>query len=148
MNSDVDETLGLSRCSSATGTPDFEEITPYVSPALTIQNRDEVADVVVFAVVFVFFFFFFFVVVVVATRLIGVVGTWTALVELVPPASSPERMRRTATVAASRRCCGRRVPAPVVVTHYQPEAAQTSRLRRDASAPAASRKSVPVSRYA
>ena len=80
-------------------------------------------------------------------RFIGVVGTG-AVVELVPPASSPERMRSTAIVAASRNAAGAAYRRQSCVTHYQPEAAQTSRLRRDASAPAASRKSVPVSRNA
>jgi len=37
------------------------------------------------------------------------------------------------------------VPAPIVGQHYQPEAAQTSRRKRAASVPAASRKSAPLS---
>jgi hypothetical protein len=39
MKRDVDFTFGFSRSRVATGTPDFEEITPNVSPARTVQNR-------------------------------------------------------------------------------------------------------------
>ena len=39
MKSDVEDTFGFSRSSVDTGTPLFDEITPNVSPACTVQNR-------------------------------------------------------------------------------------------------------------
>lgn len=39
MNKEVDFTVGFSCSIVATGTPDFVEMTPKVSPACTVQNR-------------------------------------------------------------------------------------------------------------
>jgi hypothetical protein len=47
MNSEVDFTFGFSCWIVATGTPDFVEMTPKVSPAFTVQNRGPAAGVVV-----------------------------------------------------------------------------------------------------
>ena len=85
------------------------------------------------------------VVVVVATCLRVTVGTEFARVPRVaagldPRADEDDRHRRCEQERGRSR-----IAAPVVAAHYQPEAAQTSRFSRDASAPAASRKSVPAS---
>src|SRR4051794_5537996 len=98
MNSDVDETFGLSRASSATETPDCDEMTPNVSPGRTVQYRFPDAVLVVVRVVRV-------VVVVVVTCLRGVVVGCASRV-LVVPDSSPDRMSRTASVTASRKAAG------------------------------------------
>lgn len=93
MNSEVDFTFGFSCSIVATGTPDFDEMTPKVSPACTVQNR--------FVVVFVFAV----VVGVVTTTFRVVAGTGVATwAEL--PACRPDRMRSTAIVAASRNAAG------------------------------------------
>lgn len=97
MNSEVDFTFGFSRSIVATGTPDFDEMTPKVSPACTIQKRGPDAVVVVPLVV------------------AGEVGTvvWGRLgaeiavvVARGVPAFRPDRMSRTAIVAASRNAAG------------------------------------------
>ena len=96
MNNEVDFTFGFNCSMVETGTPDFEEMTPKVSPARTVQNlRADVAAV---------------------GRLPVVVGDATVLCggagapELVPepdvPDCRPERMSRTAIVAASRNAAG------------------------------------------
>jgi hypothetical protein len=95
MNSEVDFTFGFSCWIVATGTPDFVEITPKVSPAFTIQNRD-VDDVVVLpdeAVVDV-------------DTVLCVVCTATVVVDREVPACRPERMSKMATVAASKNAAG------------------------------------------
>jgi hypothetical protein len=96
MNSEVDFTLGLSCWIVATGTPDFVEMTPKVSPAFTVQNRGP-AEVVVAPPV---------VVVGDETVLCGWVDTDTVVAGFEVPAWRPERMSRTATVAASRNAAG------------------------------------------
>jgi hypothetical protein len=97
MKSEVDFTVGFSCSIVATGTPDFVEMTPKVSPACTIQKRGPDAVVVVPLVVAVE----------VDTVLCGRLGTEIAAV-VAPgvPAFSPDRMSRTAIVAASRNAAG------------------------------------------
>jgi hypothetical protein len=87
--------------------------------------------------------------------LVGVVATCLRgafAIVVVPvagdPESSPARMRATASVTATRNAAGAAYRRQSPVRTYQPDAAQTSRRSRDASAPAASRKSVPLSRWA
>jgi hypothetical protein len=94
MNSEVDFTFGLSCWSVATGTPDFVEMTPKVSPAFTVQNRGVDELVVVPPDV-----------VGEETVLCGAV-TIAVVAGFEVPAWRPERMRRTATVAASRNAAG------------------------------------------
>ena len=130
MKSDVDFTLGFSRSMVATGTPVFAEMTANVSPARTVQNRGP--DVV------------FVVLVVVVARGRVVVASLavvvrTAAVVVVGPERRPERISSTAMVAASRNAAGAAKRRQGRRGIYQPEAAQISRLRRAASAPAASR---------
>ena len=97
MKRDVDLTFGLSRSIVATGTPDFDEITPNVSPACTVQNRC-VDDVRVT-------FGFVFAARVVSTRFPG--GVTLVVVRVgEPPFSRPEWINTTATVAASRNPAG------------------------------------------
>jgi hypothetical protein len=96
MNSEVDFTFGLSCWIVATGTPDFVEMTPKVSPAFTVQNRN-VDELVVVCPDEAF--------VDVDTVLCGVV-TIAVVAGFEVPAWRPERMRRTATVAASRNAAG------------------------------------------
>jgi len=140
MKSEVDLTVGFSCSIVAAGTPVSEEMTPKVSPAFTVQYR--------FAVVCGFDA----VVVVETEASVGgreVRGGGDALDP--PPDSIPERISTTAIVTASRNATGamyRRQSSGRSGTAYQPEAAQISCLSRAASAPAASRKSPPVSRYA
>jgi len=96
MNSEVDFTVGFSCWIVATGTPDFVEMTPKVSPACTVQNRGLDAVVVVRpreALVDV------------ETVLTGAVTTALAAGFEVPDCR-PERMSRMAIVAASRNAAG------------------------------------------
>ena len=95
MNSEVDFTFGFSCWIVATGTPDFDEMTPKVSPACTVQNRG--LDVVVVAPC---------VVVCDETVVRGCVTSAEVVVGVDVPACRPERMSRTATVAASRNAAG------------------------------------------
>ena len=95
MNSDVDFTFGFSRSSVATGTPDLEEMTPKVSPACTVQNRGVDALVVVRPDEAL---------VAVDTALCGAVTAVVAGAAV--PACSPDRISRTAIVAASRNAAG------------------------------------------
>jgi hypothetical protein len=98
MKSEVDFTDGLSVSRVDIGTPDFDEITPKVSPACTVQKRAPLG-----------FGFDFLVVVnavVVAMCLRGIVGTGMVACDAFPPASSPERIRMTAIVAASKNAAG------------------------------------------
>jgi hypothetical protein len=96
MNSEVDFTFGFSFWIVATGTPDFVEMTPKVSPACTVQNRGVDALVVVRPAE---------VVVGVDTVLPGAVTADLGAVVDVPECS-PERMSKMATVAASRNAAG------------------------------------------
>ena len=96
MNSEVDFTFGFSCWIVATGTPDFLETTPKVSPAFTVQNRG-VDELVVVGPDEAF--------VDVDTVLCGAVTTEVVAGGDVPD-SRPERMSRTATVAASRNAAG------------------------------------------
>ena len=68
-------------------------------------------------------------------------GTGACVVTGVHPGADEDDRHRRCEQERGRS----RIAAPVVAAHYQPEAAQTSRFSRDASAPAASRKSVPAS---
>ena len=97
MKSEVDFTFGFSCSIVATGTPDFVEMTPKVSPALTVQNRgvDELVVVRPDDAL-----------VVVDTGLCGVVTTAAVVAGFAVPACRPERMSRTAIVAASRNAAG------------------------------------------
>jgi hypothetical protein len=95
MNSEVDFTFGFSCWIVATGTPDFVAMTPKVSPAFTVQNRGVDELVVVPPVV-----------VGDETVLCGCVDTATVVAGFDVPDSRPERMSRTATVAASRNAAG------------------------------------------
>jgi hypothetical protein len=96
MNREVDFTFGFSCWIVATGTPDFVEITPKVSPACTVQKRGVDELVVVRPDV---------VLVDVDTVLCG--ADATAVVGGVDvPDCRPERMSRMATVAASRNAAG------------------------------------------
>ena len=122
MKSEVDVTFGFSAWILVTGTPVLAEMTPKVSPALTVQY----------------------------SRVPAVVETCgdggIALVVVVvgdreEPCSSPERTSTTATVTASRNAAGAayRRHSCCRRTTYQPDAAQISFFSRAASAPAASR---------
>ena len=97
MKSEVDFTFGFSCWIVATGTPDFVEMTPKVSPAFTVQNRgvDELVVVRPDEAL-----------VVVYTVLCGVVTTTDVVAGFEVPACRPERMSRTAIVAASRNAAG------------------------------------------
>ena len=97
MNSEVDFTFGFSCWIVATGTPDFVEMTPKVSPACTVQNLGLDAVVVVRPCGTV---------VDVETVLCGVVTAAVVVVGFDVPACRPERMSRTAIVAASRNAAG------------------------------------------
>ena len=97
MKSEVDFTFGFSCSIVATGTPDFVEMTPKVSPACTVQNRGFDAVVVVRPCEAV---------VDVETVLCGVVTTTDVVAGFEVPACRPERMSRTAIVAASRNAAG------------------------------------------
>jgi hypothetical protein len=117
MKSDVELAFGFSFSIVATGTPVFCEMTPKVSPALTVQNLAVVVEREVVA---------------------------TVRVEAVGVLASPRRPERTSTTAivtASRKTTGAayRRTSPSRANAYQPEAAQISRLSRAASAPAAVR---------
>lgn len=99
MNSDVEDALGFNCSIVATGTPVFDEITPNVSPACTVQYCTPFG--LGLRVVFVL------VVVVVATCLRGLAAvTVGAFARLAPPDSSPERMSTIASVAARRKAAG------------------------------------------
>ena len=102
MKSDVEDTFGFSCSIVATGTPVFDEITPNVSPACTVQYCAPLG----FG--FGFGFRVVFVGVVVATCLRGLAGAVAvgAFAPLLPPDSSPERMSTTASVAARRKAAG------------------------------------------
>ena len=96
MKSEVDFTLGFNCSIVATATPVFDEMTPKVSPACTVQNRgpDAVVAVLVREVV-----------VDVETVLRGV--DTTAVVDgFDEPACRPERMSTIAIVAARRNAAG------------------------------------------
>jgi len=95
MNRDVDFTVGFSCWIVATGTPDFVEMTPKVSPACTVQNRGPALVVAVPAVD-----------VDVDTVLCVVCTATVVVVGFEVPACRPERMSRTAIVAASRNAAG------------------------------------------
>ena len=95
MKSEVDFTLGFSCWSVATGTPDFEEMTPKVSPACTVQNLGLDGFVVTRLVV-----------VSADTVLGGAVGACAPVVDPDVPAWSPDRMSRITIVAASRNAAG------------------------------------------
>jgi hypothetical protein len=107
MKSDVELACGLSCWIVLTGTPLFDEITPNVSPACTVQNRCPVlaVAVVVRAFVVTAFVVFAFAFVVVTCRR-GAVGTEVVVSAFVRPDSSPDRTRRIAIVAASRNAAG------------------------------------------
>jgi hypothetical protein len=97
MNSEVDFTFGFNCWSVATGTPDFVEMTPKVSPACTVQNRGVDALVVVRpdeALVDV------------DTVLCGAGTTAEVIVRVDVPACRPERMSKMPTVAASKNAAG------------------------------------------
>lgn len=96
MNNEVDFTFGFSFSIVATGTPDFVEMTPKVSPACTVQNRgvDELGFVRPDEAF-----------VDVDTALCGAVTT-AVVVGVEVPACRPERMSRMAIVAASRNAAG------------------------------------------
>jgi hypothetical protein len=110
MNNEVDFTLGFSCSIVATGTPDFDEMTPKVSPACTVQNRGPALVVVVPPVV-----------VGDETVLRGCVGVADVLCRLGAPACSPERTSRMAIVAASRNAAG--------ATYRRQSSRATSRMR-------------------
>jgi hypothetical protein len=98
MKSEVDDTFGFNCSIVATGTPDFDEITPKVSPACTVQDCAAPAVGVGLRVVFV---------VVVATCFRVVVGAVAVGADApVWPDSSPERISTTASVAARRKAAG------------------------------------------
>jgi len=94
MKSEVDFTVGFSCSSVATGTPDWAEITPKVSPAFTIQYR------------FVAACDFDEVVVVGVETDASVGGEEVRGGDGDPPVSSPERISTTAIVTASRNAAG------------------------------------------
>ncbi len=122
MKSEVDVTFGFSRSILATGTPVLLEMTPKVSPALTLQNSR------LFAVVEICGDGGMLLVVVVVDDLDGL-------------CSSPDRTSTTATVTVSRNAAGAayRRQSCCERTGYQPDAAQISFFSRAASAPAATR---------
>lgn len=95
MNSEVDFTFGFSCWIVATGTPDFVEITPKVSPAFTIQNRG-VDNVVVLPDETD----------VDVDTALCVVCAPTVVVGREVPACRPERMSKMAIVAASKNAAG------------------------------------------
>src|SRR4051812_24206872 len=90
MNSEVDFTFGFSRWIVATGTPDFDEMTPKGARACTVQNRGRALVVVVPRGV-----------VCDVTVFCGCVTTADVVVGVDEPACRPERMSRMAIVAAS-----------------------------------------------
>ncbi len=96
MNREVDFTFGFSCWIVVTGTPDFVEITPKVSPAFTIQNRGVDEGVVVLPAGTV----------VEVDTVLRDVCVATVVVGREVPACRPERMSRMATVAASRNAAG------------------------------------------
>ncbi len=122
MKSEVDVTFGFNRSILETGTRVLVEMTPNVSPALTVQYCR------LFAVVETCGDFGMLLVVV-------VVGDVDDL------CSSPDRTSATAIVTASRNAAGAayRRQSWRGRTPYQPDAAQISFFSRAASAPAASR---------
>lgn len=122
MKSEVDVTFGFNRSILGTATPVLAEMTPNVSPALTVQYCR------LFAVVETCGDFGMLLVVV-------VVGDVDDL------CSSPDRTSATAIVTASRNAAGAtyRRQSWWGCTPYQPDAAQISFFSRAASAPAASR---------
>src|SRR5260221_13220706 len=99
MKSEVDFTFGFSCWIVATGTPDFVEMTPKVSPASTVQNRgfDELVVVRPDDAL-----------VVVDTVLCGVVTTTAVVAGFEGPDCRPERMSRMAIVPARRNAAGPR----------------------------------------
>jgi hypothetical protein len=115
MWSDVEVTFGFSRWIVLTGTPLFDEITPKVSPARTVQNRRP-AGLALAVVVRAF------AAVVVRPCLRGAVGTETGVRAGVRPASSPDRTSRIAIVAASRNAAG-------ATYRFHPRRRATSRTR-------------------
>ena len=122
MKSEVDVTFGFNRSILETGTPVLVEMTPNVSPALTVQYCR------LFAVVETCGDFGMLLVVVVVGDVDDV-------------CSSPDRTSATAIVTASRNAAGAayRRQSWRGRTPYQPDAAQISFFSRAASAPAASR---------
>lgn len=96
MNREVDFTFGFSCSIVATATPVFDEMTPNVSPACTVQNRRVGAGLFAVLVGVVF----------VVTTLCVVAGTPLVVTCVALPAWRPERMRSTAMVAASRKAAG------------------------------------------
>jgi hypothetical protein len=120
MKSEVDVTFGFNRSILETGTRVLVEMTPNVSPALTVQYCR------LFAVVETCGDFGMLLVVV-------VVGDVDDL------CSSPDRTSATAIVTASRNAAGAayRRQSWRGRTPYQPDAAQISFFSRAASAPAA-----------
>ena len=98
MNKEVDFTFGFNCSILATGTPDFVEITPKVSPACTIQNRGPAFVEVVVVVRPV--------VVGDETVFRGCVGVASVRCGREVPACRPERISRMAIVAASRKAAG------------------------------------------
>src|SRR5262249_42799685 len=120
--SEVDVTFGFSRSIRATGTPVLVEMTPNVSPALTVQYCRS------FAVV----------------EICGEGGMRRVVVvvdERDGFCSSPDRTRATATVTGAGTAAGGapRRQSGCCRPCYQPDAAQISFFSRAASAPAASR---------
>ena len=101
MKSDVDVTFGFSLWILATGTPVFAEMTPKVSPALTLQypscSRSSRP---------------------VVTAGCSSSSSWCSASS--EPCSSPDRTRATATVTASRNAAGRDVPPPVLAAGALP----------------------------
>jgi hypothetical protein len=108
MKSDVELACGLSCWIVRTGTPLFDEITPKVSPACTVQNR--CPAVLVGAVLVAAFVVTAFVVrafaFVVGTCLRAAVVVGVVVCARVRPDSRPERTRMIAIVAASRNAAG------------------------------------------
>jgi hypothetical protein len=97
MKSEVECTVGFSRSIVATGTPDLAEMTTKVSPAATVQYLVAVRALVVVVAD------------VVATTCLRGAGEPTVVaVRCELPASTPERIRITAIVAASRNAAGAR----------------------------------------
>ena len=120
MKSDVDVTFGFSLWILVTGTPVFAEMTPKVSPALTLQYS------LLFAVV----------------ETCGDGGMLALVVVVVlgfGAVLEARATRATATVTASRNAAGATYRRQSSRRHYQPDAAQISFFSRAASAPAASR---------
>ena len=121
MKSEVDVTFGFSRSILETGTPVLVEMTPNVSPALTVQY----------------------------CRLFAVVETCGDFGMLLVvgrrrrrrrPVLEPRPHERDGDRDGEQERCRRGIPPPVLAgPHYQPDAAQISFFSRAASAPAASR---------